>query len=43
MAATVIVASSWLVEDRLGSAAEAALLRPFPAGEPTRVDLAGSD
>ena len=41
--ATVIVESSWLIEDRLGPTAEAAFLRSFPAGELTRVDLAGAE
>ena len=41
--ATVIVESSWLIEDRLGPAAEAAFLRSFPAGELTRVDLVDPD
>lgn len=40
---TVIVESSWLIEDRLGPAAEAAFLRSFPAGELTRVDLTEAD
>lgn len=41
--ATVIVESSWLIEDRLGPAAEAAFLRSFSADELTRVDLVGAD
>ncbi len=43
MPATVIVDSSWLIEDRLGPAAEAAFLRSFPACELTRLDLAEPD
>jgi uncharacterized protein len=41
--ATVIVETSWLIEDRLGPTAEAAFLRSFPAGELTRVDLTDTD
>ena len=41
--ASVIVESSWQIEDRLGPAAEAAFLRSFPAGELTRVDLSEPD
>ena len=40
---TVIVESSWLIEDRLGPVAEAAFLRSFPASELTRVDLSEPD
>ena len=41
--ATVIVETSWLIEDRLGPAAEAAFLRSVMSGELTRVDLTGGD
>ena len=41
--ATVIVETSWLIEDRLGPDAEAAFLRSFPAGELTRLDLTEPD
>jgi predicted nucleic acid-binding protein len=40
---TVIVETSWLIEDRLGPAAEAAFLRSITSGELTRVDLAAAD
>jgi predicted nucleic acid-binding protein len=40
---TVIVECSWLIEDRLGPAAEAAFLRSVLSGELTRVDLAEGD
>ncbi len=36
---TVIVETSWLIEDRLGPEAEAAFLRSVNAGELTRIDL----
>lgn len=39
----VIVESSWLIEDRLGPAAEAAFLRSLTSGELTRVDLTDTD
>jgi predicted nucleic acid-binding protein len=38
--ATVIVESSWLIEDRLGPRAEAAFLRAIVSHELKRVDLA---
>jgi uncharacterized protein len=40
---TVIVESSWLIEDRLGPAAEAAFLRSVNSAELTRADLYDSD
>lgn len=39
----VIVESSWLIETRLGPAAEAAFLRSITSGELTRVDLLDAD
>ena len=39
----VIVESSWLIEDRLGPAAEAAFLRSVTSGELTRVELSDAD
>jgi len=40
---TVIVECSWLVEDRLGPAAEAAFQRSLASGELTRADLQDAD
>jgi uncharacterized protein len=40
---TVIVECSWLIEDRLGPAAEAAFLRAVNSAELTRADLHASD
>ncbi|MGH8990165.1 MAG: type II toxin-antitoxin system VapC family toxin [Acidimicrobiia bacterium] len=39
----VIVETSWLIERRLGPAAEAGFLRSVRAGEVTRVDLTDDD
>jgi len=39
----VIVETSWLLESRLGPAAELAFLRAVEAGELTRVDLVSDD
>jgi predicted nucleic acid-binding protein len=39
----VIVETAWLIEDRLGPAAEAAFLRSVASGELTRVELADAD
>jgi predicted nucleic acid-binding protein len=39
----VIVEISWLIEDHLGPAAEAAFLRSFAASELSRIDLDGTD
>ena len=39
----VIVECSWLIEDRLGPAAEAAFLRSVTSGELTRTDLDDTD
>jgi predicted nucleic acid-binding protein len=43
VATPVIVETSWLIEDRLGPAAEAVFLRSVNAGELTRVDLDRGD
>lgn len=40
---TVIVESSWLIEDRLGPAAEAKFLRSLTSGELHREDLVDAD
>lgn len=40
---TVVVEASWLVEDRLGAAAEAGFLRSVQTGELRRVDLQDGD
>jgi predicted nucleic acid-binding protein len=39
----IIVESSWLIEDRLGPAAEAGFLRGVTSGEITRIDLDDTD
>jgi predicted nucleic acid-binding protein len=39
----VIVESSWLIEDRLGPAAEAKFLRSLTSGELARQDLTDAD
>jgi predicted nucleic acid-binding protein len=39
----VVVESSWLIESRLGPAAEAAFLRSVASGELTRLDLTTED
>ncbi len=39
----IIVESSWLIEDRLGPAAEAGFLRGVTSGEVTRIDLDDTD
>jgi uncharacterized protein len=39
----VIVETSWLLESRIGPAAELAFLRAFEAGDLTRVDLVADD
>lgn len=39
----VIVEAAWLIESRIGPAAEAAFLRGVNAGEIERVDLTGAD
>ena len=39
----VVVETSWLVESRLGPAAEVAFLRAVESGELTRADLTGED
>jgi predicted nucleic acid-binding protein len=41
--APVIVETSWLIEDRLGAAGEAAFLRSVVSGELSCTDLDGSD
>ncbi len=43
MPTPVIAETSWLIEDRLGPAAEAAFLRSFTIDELTRADLVEGD